>query len=304
MVKRLACTAIAFLMLFSCGILSSCDNSAENEVQTTQETTGKEAEEEMNSIKIMTCNIWGDYFNNSAEARVEPYRRLFTELKPDVIGIQEYTQGWYDTDLFDSLSDIYNSIGAPGDNFIPLLYRKDKFTCVDSGWGLYGDTNDSSKGLTWAVLSDKETEKKLMVCNTHFWWVEGPEHDKIRCKNAAEMSETINVISKKYNVPAFAFGDLNTTVNTDPINLLLENGFSLMINDAENADRVSSYHFDPERIGEDTFKGSPTEDNYEHSIDHILSYNFSGRVLQYRIVTDQDILDSSDHSPVYVEIEF
>ena len=39
------------------------------------------------------------------------------------------------------------------------------------------------------------------------------------------------------------------------------------------------------------------------SIDHMVGYGEGYKVSEYYIVEDQDALDATDHSPVYVDIE-
>lgn len=257
-------------------------------------------------MRIMTSNIWGDYFGNKVEPRKDTFIEFFLKSAPDILGIQEYTPGWYDTDMLVKLSDIYTTIGESGtnNNFVPLLIKTDKFNIVESGYEAYANTPDVSKGITYAVLSEKGSGKKLFVCNTHFWWMTGEEHDKLRCQNARQLIALMKKLCEKHSVFGFAFGDLNTKIESDAMQSLINGGLSLLIEKAEKADRVSSHHGDPEKVGEDKYVGRRTDNDYTHSIDHILSYAFEDKVKEYRIVEEQALLDVTDHSPVFAEIEF
>ena len=255
-------------------------------------------------MKIMTSNIWGDYFGNKVEPRKDTFVEFFLKSAPDILGIQEYTPGWYGTDMLEKLSGIYTTIGESGDknNFVPLLIKTEKFNIVESGYESYADTPDVSKGITYAVLNEKIGEKNFLVCNTHFWWMTGEEHDKLRCQNACQLINLMKKLCEKHGVCGFAFGDLNTKIESDAMKQLISGGFSLLIETAENADMVSSHHGDPEKVGQDKYVGRRTNNDYKHSIDHILSYGFEGKVKEYRVVEEQALLDVTDHSPVFVEI--
>lgn len=103
---------------------------------------------------------------------------------------------------------------------------------------------------------------------------------------------------------AVAFGDLNTKIESDAMQSLINGGLSLLIEKAEKADRVSSHHGDPKKVGDDKYVGRRTDNDYTYSIDHILSYGFDGKVKEYRIVEEQSLLNVTDHSPVFAEIDF
>lgn len=49
--------------------------------------------------------------------------------------------------------------------------------------------------------------------------------------------------------------------------------------------------------------GKPTTEDKTGSIDHIVAYGKGYKSKVYAIITDQDALDSSDHSPVYADTE-
>ena len=56
-------------------------------------------------MRIMTSNIWGDYFNNPVELRQEGLLNVFKKYSPDVLGLQEVTKSWYESKIFKELCE-------------------------------------------------------------------------------------------------------------------------------------------------------------------------------------------------------
>ncbi len=253
-------------------------------------------------MRIMTCNIWGDYFHNPVKDRMGGYETLFSEYKPDIVGFQECTGGWYGSGFFEAIEKDYALYRLIDKNYTPILVRKERFSLLSCGFRLYSRTPDASKGFTYLVLKNNAADKTLGVVNTHFWWKVGEEHDRIREENARELSLCAQNIVEAFGCPVYAFGDLNCRYHESPFRILESEGFSCAIDSAREADEMSSHHGDPV-LGEDgNWHGKKTENGKEHSIDHILFMNGTENILDYRVVCDPYILDSSDHSPVYIDI--
>lgn len=66
-------------------------------------------------MRIMTSNIWGDYFGNPVEVREDLLFTVFKRYSPDVLGMQEYTPGWYDGNMYNWLSEEYYPVGTEHD---------------------------------------------------------------------------------------------------------------------------------------------------------------------------------------------
>lgn len=253
-------------------------------------------------MRIMTCNIWGDYFHNPVKDRMGGYETLFSEYKPDIVGFQECTAGWYGSGFFEAIEKDYSLYRLIDKNYTPILVRKERFSLLSCGFRLYSRTPDASKGYTYLVLKDNATDKALGVINTHFWWKVGEEHDRIREENARELGLCARNIVAAFGCPVYAFGDLNCRYHESPFRILASEGFLRTIDSAREADEMSSHHGDPV-LGEDgKWHGRKTENDKNHSLDHILFMNGTESIFRYRVVCDPYILDSSDHSPVYIDI--
>ena len=58
-------------------------------------------------MRIMTSNIWGNYFGNPPEERADGLIKTYERYLPDIIGFQEVKDDWYETKLFKKLSKKY-----------------------------------------------------------------------------------------------------------------------------------------------------------------------------------------------------
>lgn len=273
-------------------------------------------------MRIMTSNIWGDFFGNEVSVREGQLYNVYKKYSPDIIGMQEATGAWYLGKTFlDLEKDGYLFLGthfihpelyhfAPGQPLyedgvnVPLLVKKDTFKVLDYGWELLRNTPDHSKSITWAVLETKEEHKVFGVCNTHFWWMERNEEDfRLRAENAKQLTDLMKYINEKHNCPVFAMGDLNARIDSEVFQVFDENGVKDLIDEAETASWVSSWHGDPERGEDGRYHGKKTQADKSHSLDHMMGYAGGYRVKEYKVVEDQDALDATDHSPVYVDVE-
>lgn len=277
------------------------------------------------NLRIMTSNIWGDYFGNPVTVREDQLTEVYARYSPDVLGFQEATVSWWESKLFVALKEEYTMVdvdkevkawyatasegeesmtGRPEcnqQNFVPLFYKTAKYDCLEKGWEHYDLTPDPSKAFTWAVLKDKETGKVFGVFNTHFWWMSGPIHDELRKKNSEQMLQRMQKINEKYQTTVIAFGDMNSTPESLAFRALMENDIHNLRVEAPEVPMMCSYHDEPE-LGEDgIYHSKKTELSWEYSLDHIVSLG-AVDVLNYQIVEDQDALDASDHSPVYADI--
>ena len=254
-------------------------------------------------MRIMTSNIWGDYFGNPVDVRIDDIYEVYKKYDPDILGFQEITKRWYDSGLFERLSEEYDFVATEifgSNNFVPFAFKK-KFKLISKGYEYLDETPDVTKGISWAVLKGDD-DKVFAVCNTHFWWKTGPEHDEIRAKNAEQLTYVMNFLAERYTCPVFAFGDMNSVLASKVFEVYANNGIKHLHDIAEVKDNMSSHHGDPQKAEDGTFHGKKTSDDKSHSIDHMVALGNGFGILQYRIVEDQKALDATDHSPVFVDV--
>ena len=105
------------------------------------------------------------------------------------------------------------------------------------------------------------------------------------------------------HIPAVLGGDLNSRTKSSAHEMLRQGGFMNADATADIRSPHSSHHGNPRRGEDGKYHGSlraAKDDNPSSSIDHI--YCTKGiHAFRHEIVTDQSVLDVSDHSPVLVE---
>jgi len=291
-------------------------------------------------MRIMTSNIWGDYFKNPPRGRDDNLFSVFEKYVPDVLGFQEVTKSWYESSLFENLSRDYYFVGTEiigSSNFVPLAIKKNA-TLISKGFEYLEGTPDKSKAITWAVV--EQNGKIFALCNTHFWWMRGTEpeptkrnagvldltlddHCRLRANNAKQLFSLMKHIQDRYSCPVFAFGDMNATIEEEVFQIYRQNGVKMLYDIAKNRDNGCTMHGDPIRQDDGSYHGVRATDDYlQHfrtllclpersvdtahhtSIDHIVGFGEDFWVSEYRIIEDQQALDATDHSPVYADVEF
>ena len=258
-------------------------------------------------LKLMTSNIWGDYFGNPVDLREDGIFNVYNKYSPDFVGFQEVTRGWYAGKMFSEyLSQNFRFVGTELDgceNYVPFVFRKSAgLSYIAKGYELLSETPDLSKAITWAVFENKDKER-FGFCNTHFWWKTGEEHDIIRKKNARQLSELMADIQKRYECPVFAMGDMNCDRYGGIFEVYKEYGITHLSDIAEKVIGKASCHGDPVKGDDGKYHGKKDVRPIENSIDHIIALG-KVSVKEYLVNDDQDALDSTDHSPVMATVEF
>lgn len=252
----------------------------------------------MGAVRIMTANIWGDYFGNAVSPRDKQLLTVVERYAPLILGLQEATVSWHDSVLLSYLRESYTVIGEAG-NYVPLAVHGSCRILAD-GYEPLIHTPDESKGITWAVADTPEW--RVAVCNTHFWWKTGEEHDAIRVENAHQLVARMRALQQAYACPVLAMGDMNCPLSAAVFSVYKQEGVQHLNALAAQPSTVSSHHGNPVRGDDGLYHGCRTDNGNDCSIDHILTLTDDVSVSAYCVVEDQEALDATDHSPVYADI--
>ncbi|MFN0016477.1 MAG: endonuclease/exonuclease/phosphatase family protein [Saprospiraceae bacterium] len=255
-------------------------------------------------IAVLTYNI--RYDNPADGDDAWPLRRAFLvrQLRfhaPDIFGIQEGLKR--QVDFIQEQLPEFEHVGSGRDDgreageYSALFFRKNRFVALESGTFWLSERPDTvSKGwdaalpriCTWALLSDKDTKRKLWVLNTHFDHI-GKEARK---SSAALIMNKIREKNPK-GYPVVLMGDLNATPGSEPIWM-----FSQELLDTR------SHSIEPPFGPPGTFNGFRFKEPVEVCIDYIfVSHDLAIR--QYAVLSDSwGCRYPSDHLPVYAKLEY
>ena len=283
----------------------------------------------MSTLRIMSHNVWGCAPNQkawadrgescAAEVRMPGMARVYSILKPDIIGLQEAYHV-----IVDALDTAIRAAGMAYAvhyvRYTPIFYLPERVEVVDSAYLLYPETiegyegsfNDvRSKSLDLAVFRDKESGKYFVLGNTHLWWKgeharfeNDPWHlpgsEKARVLQVEMASALLKKYEEKYNAPAIFLGDMNCPYPAAPIRRALELGFVHAHDIAtEYASEENGYHY---CFGDGHKPYVP--EPFENAIDHILLRGApEGIVRRFDRFTPDWYEPLSDHSPVYADVE-
>lgn len=171
-------------------------------------------------VSVISFNIRNnsDANGNSREERAPRLSAVTSKYDADLIGFQEYIPGWeeliekYYGEEYDMFNK-YRSQGADRES-APLLWKKDKFECIKTGYFWLSDTPEvESKGwdekydcyriCAYVILKSKETGEVFTFMNTHYGFGD-------KCQ--VDSSKLIYEYSKKISdYPTFVVGDFNMT---------------------------------------------------------------------------------------------
>ena len=263
----------------------------------------KNVPKEADSIRICSFNIRtrGDKAPNDWQTRIPRILNILDKYELDCIGVQELTT--QQKNALMAKGTAYAAVGVgrepnKGGEHCCVIYRKDRFDCLDAGTFWLSTTPDvvgshswktaCRRICTWAKLKDKKTGKEFVHFNTHL----DHRSEEARRNGAALIMSRMDDIAK--GLPCFLTGDMNCQIHTPTLQTFLAK-----LKNAKSASEtpykgpVQTYH---------GFNYNPEKDNAWAGIDFIF---FKGdiRILKYDTITDHNGKEyPSDHFPIMAEV--
>jgi predicted alpha-1,2-mannosidase len=256
-----------------------------------------------NRLKVASYNIRydtpGDGINRWSN-RKDAVKALIRYHDIDIAGTQE---GLYPMlqELCESSGYAYFGAGLQdgrqGGQYSAILYKKDKFSVLDSGNFWLSETPEKpSKGwdagfnrvCSWIKFREKNTSREFYFFNVHF-----DHQGHVARREAGKlMVQKMKEIAKDY--PVICTGDFNSTPETEQIRMI-----SAFLSDARNIT------VDPPYGPEGTFTNRFTNPVGRDRIDYIFVGNQFG-VNKYAVLTDYREFPyyPSDHLPVVAELSY
>lgn len=256
-------------------------------------------------VNVMSFNIRLDHVADSMnnwKYRKENAAKMIAYYAPDIIGMQEVVKNQLD-DLKNRLPQyialgVGRADGKEKGEYCSLFYKANRFELVKGGnfglsetpgsIGVKGWDAACERIVTWAVLKDKISGKKLAVFNTHFDHI-----GKIARRESAKLlSKKIHEIAG--NLPVVVTGDFNGTANSEPIVLLTEK-------DLKNACSDATIVYGPAWSFHD-FGRIPLENR------QLIDFIFVNELItvdKFRVISDKpDDGYLSDHAPIMAGLTF
>ncbi len=171
-------------------------------------------------MKVMSFNIccWND-----PEDRMPLVKESIDRRDPDIIGIQEMRHPFWEKFFNENYTDRYefffkyrkeNNLEAT-----PILWKKDKFDCIDKGYFWFSDTPDVESGgwddyagcyriVNWAKLKEKASGKEFTFINTHYGFGEENQvkYAKLLFERMDMMKAGPTILTADFNMNETALG--------------------------------------------------------------------------------------------------
>ena len=250
--------------------------------------------------RIMSFNILSEEWDAAAvmEGRDIRVSSVLLNYRPDVAALQEVSNAWYPI-LQNYIGEVYQftrkKIPSGSGTYTTLIYNKLTTKLVEEGIHLYSVGNSQRlRSIVWGVFESISSGERYIVFSTH--WDVGAERQGNRMIQAGEMAELALSMNKKYNADVFVCGDYNASESTAEYKSFIEKSGYV---DAKNSAKTiklacKTYHT--------LFQGVSTG-TYE-SIDHITySKETQPKVLFYNTLTQDYVIDASDHCPIYIDVK-
>lgn len=259
----------------------------------------------------------------SAEARVGGLVRAYTEIMPDVLGLQEVSVHMAGL-MMAHMSRIALPDGGEaryayisgGDT--PIVYRSDKYKLLESGFYLYDEhidgfegsfNNGETKSYCFGVFEAREGGQRFALMTTHLWWKSSnPEaknyqahSNEARAHQIGLASAKMDEIHAKYGCPCVLMGDFNASMNSLCLERAQAEGW-VEVHDicSGDCDETRGHHpCSPAGYA----RGDAGQ--FSQAIDHIMLKNAPGAVVNsFRRLTDEWFDPISDHYPLYIDVKW
>ncbi len=249
-------------------------------------------------MKIVSFNVC---MNNNINGRTIAERAvdlktILDRYDPDVIGIQEARPYWLEA--FDQLFSEYAYVNrwrkTTNEEGTPILWKKDKFDLLDSGYFWFSDTPDEESGgwddyagcyriCMWVKLREKASGKEFYHYNTHYGF------------GATQQPKYAPLIFSKMDAAgaktAFLTADFNLNEKSPCY--------------AQLAERLLDCNKATTNVKGRTYQGlDPTVSEEGLAIDFIFVTPETIKPLDFKRITDNiDGVVPSDHFGIYAEVE-
>lgn len=256
---------------------------------------------EANTVRIMTSNLlvhyksWG---GSDANPRAKMFFEMLNTYKPDIVGLQEMSDEWYDCIMRNkgSYKMVYPVSTGALFRMTALIYNSETLNLLDKGQLQYDKGNNPRlRRAVWGVFESKQTGQKFVVISTHFDTIRPGEEDLMLSymqTQTKQLTELSNDLKAQYGVPVFCVGDFNTKNPGDGVDPVM---------DAPEIYQSLCENLTDTRLIAAEKAGGDALDADAPTWDHIF-LNGEAQINRYAIVSPEVLSEMSDHYPVFVDV--
>lgn len=243
-------------------------------------------------LRIMSYNI---LYKDPTTERMERILEMIRKYDPDILGMQEIqeVQQQYFTEALEEYEFLGRSRSEKYAEYSPIMYKKDKFTLIESGTRWLSDTptvpdskyEESSvpRIFTYAVLERKSDGTRFAHINTHI-----DLSTEARVLQLASLERQIAELGLD-QYPIILTGDMNSLPTDEENQIIKDIGFDNSRDIALEVEGEYTYYKKPRTI-DYCFVSKDDFDVLNHKAD---SYRFN-----------ESLEDPSDHGPVIADLLF
>ncbi len=255
-------------------------------------------------IRVMSYNILHPNWSNvtdkvPVEGRDANFAKILMYYMPDVAGIQEVNAAWHssirkllvDTGMYKQACKMKSN--GKDYNLTTLLYNPNTVKLIDE-YVLDLDAGSNIRVFSVAVFEKLSDGTRFVVTNTHPAPTSQAENYR---RNFADMMTIAQKEMAKYaDLPFIMTGDFNTGENAAMYQTLI------------NTVKVKDAKYDAETLvrKQGTFLkggwGGSFNNDESRCIDHIF-INDKADAKLFNVVIDHDVEKTSDHIPIYADID-
>lgn len=251
-------------------------------------------------IRIMTSNLlvhyksWG---GSDSRPRAKMFFETVNTYQPDVIGVQEVSDQWYNCLMRNkgSYKMIYPISTGVLLRMTGLMYNSETLTLIDKGQMTYEQGNDSRlRRAVWGIFESKNTKKQFAVISTHFDCIRPGEEELMHSYmeyQAEKIVEISNNLKEEYGVPVFSIGDFNTMNQGEGVDPIMDA--------PEIYEELCKSLTDTRLVANEKASGDAL-DAYAPIWDHIF-LDGEVQIDRYAIISPEILSQMSDHYPVFID---
>ena len=257
------------------------------------------------TLNIATYNLRMDTPTDGENAwpnRKDMVKALVQFHDFDIFGTQEgfvhQLKGICELDAYDYVG-VGRDDGKEAGEHSAIIYKKDRFSVLDKGNYWLSETPDvPGKGwdatccnriCSWAKFKDKTTGKEFFFFNVHY------DHEGKEARRESSKLMISKIKSIAGNLPFFCTGDFNATPDSEPIQILYNDGTLI---DSYKITKLPPYG----PVG--TYQGFKIQTRPEGRIDYIF-VSKGIQINKHGVLTDINHNRlPSDHFPVVANVEW